>query len=62
MQPTENKNLFVLKWTPSQFKSGLHRIIVKAKVRRSIAIFRLIDNMDQFGKALAVNVQLNRAL
>ena len=36
MQPTENKNLFVLKWNPSQFKSGLHRITVKAKVRRSI--------------------------
>lgn len=52
MQPTENKNLFVLKWTPSQFKSGLHRITVKAKVRRSIAISGLIDHMNS--EALAV--------
>lgn len=54
MQPTENKNLFVLKWTPSQFKSGLHRITVKAKVRRSIAISGLIDHMNS--EALAANV------
>ena len=46
MQPTENKNLFVLKWNPSEFRSGLHRIIVKAKVSGSILIFRLIDNID----------------
>lgn len=46
MQPTENKNLFVFKWNPSQFKSGLHRITVKAKVRESIFIFGLIDNID----------------
>lgn len=32
MESTNNKNLYVLKWNPQLYKTGLHRLTVKAKV------------------------------
>jgi len=31
MERTANKNLFVLRWNPEKFKTGLHRLTVKAR-------------------------------
>lgn len=45
MESTDNPNLFVLRWFPKNYTTGLHRIIVKAKVNSK---FRLIDLIDFF--------------
>lgn len=38
MESTSNKNLYVLKWNPLDFKTGLHRLTVRANVNLKLLL------------------------